>query len=529
MNILENEILENDLLETQVVTFRTFFDLVKKGGKYQCLTPDGWKDIGDLYIKRNKLKYKIDLEDKEIIASEDHLFEVYTHTYNEDNEIFDRIELLDNSTWIRVKNIKEGDNILTIDGVSIIKNITYYEKGDTFDMEILSNQHRYWSNGISSHNTGKSAIAEGLAIRISEKKISRNLFDKRIVMLDLASVVAGTKFRGQFEERIKAMMSEVEADPNVILFIDEIHTIIGAGGASGTLDASNMFKPALARGDMQVIGATTMEEYRRHIEKDGALERRFQKVVVEPSSKEETIEIISMIKDKYEKHHNVLYSEEAIKACVDLTDRYLSDRHLPDKAIDALDEAGARTHIFNVKVPRDIVDVESKISEIKHKKVEVIKSQRYEEAAKLRDVEKQLSEKLKMLKIEWDNNKKPNDVNEDDVAEVVAMMSGIPVQKVSENENEKLSNMYETITTKVIGQDHAVKKVVKAIQRSRIGMKDPNKPQFVGMLIGNSGTGKCISKCTEVTLRNKKTDKNEKIKVSDLIYTINYKRVLPKI
>ena len=356
--------------------------------------------------------------------------------------------------------------------------------------QILSRRKKNNPLIIGEPGTGKSTIAEGLAIRIAEKKISRTLFNKRIVMVDLASMVAGTKFRGQFEERIKAMMVEVENDPNVILFIDEIHTMIGAGGASGTLDASNMFKPALAKGDMQVIGATTMEEYRKHIEKDGALERRFQKVVVEPATVEETIEIINNIKDKYESHHNVNYTDEAIRACVELTDRYMPDRNLPDKAIDALDEAGARTHIFNIKVPKEVLDIESKIMSIKTKKIEVIKSQRYEEAAKLRDVEKQLNDNLEKIKKEWEESKTPNKVTGDDVSEVVSMMSGIPVQKVSESENEKLSKMYDIITSKVIGQDHAVKKVVKAIQRGRVGMKDPNKPLFVGILIGNSGSGK---------------------------------------
>jgi len=356
--------------------------------------------------------------------------------------------------------------------------------------QILSRRKKNNPLLIGEPGTGKSTIAEGLAIKIAEKKITRTLFNKRIVMVDLASMVAGTKYRGQFEERIKAMMAEVEADPNVILFIDEIHTMIGAGGASGTLDASNMFKPALARGDLQVIGATTMEEYRKHIEKDGALERRFQKVIVEPSTKEETIEIIKNIKGSYEKHHNVIYTEEAINACVELTDRYLPDRFLPDKAIDALDEAGARSLIFNLKVPKDIIEVENKIQEIKAKKLDVIKSQQYEDAAKLRDVEKQLNEKLELLKKDWEENKTPNSVTEDDVAEVVSMISGIPVQKVSQSENTKLAKMYDIITTNVIGQDHAVKKVVKAIQRGRVGMNDPKKPVFVGMLIGNSGTGK---------------------------------------
>lgn len=513
------EILQKDILnKEQVINFDHFFEMIKNGGKYQCLTPDGWKDIGDIYLKKNKLKYKVMFDNTEIVASEDHLFEVKTDEYNNnDDDIFDRIESLDNSFWIRCKNLKKGDKIISTNGYQVVDKLELIEKGNTYDFEIISSQHRYWSNGVSSHNTGKSTIAEGLAIRIFEKRISRKLFDKRIVMVDLASIVAGTKFRGQFEERIKAMMSEVEADPNVILFIDEIHTMVGAGGASGTLDASNMFKPALARGDIQIIGATTMEEYRKHMEKDGALERRFQKVIVEPSSKDETLEIITMIKDKYEKYHNVAYSDDAIKACVELTDRYLPDRNLPDKAIDALDEAGARTHIFNIKVPKEIIDIEEKITEIKNKKVEVIKSQKYEEAAKLRDVEKQLNEKLESLKKDWDSSRIPINVSEDDVSQVVAMMSGIPIQKVSESENTKLSKMYNVITSNVIGQNHAVKKVVKAIQRSRIGMKDPNKPQFVGMLIGNSGSGKCFTKTTNVTIRNKKTGNVENVSILNLI------------
>ncbi len=514
----------NDTLSLKIEDFYSFIENNNKG-TFEILTPNDYKKVGNVYKKFNKKMYKLVLSNGLYLeGSSDHLVLLDTNK-NTDEEVNINIELLDNNTWIRLSNIRETDWVKINDGYESykVKSIDFTGVNHTYDLEVLSDEHSYISNGIISHNTGKSTIAEGLAIRIAEKKISRKLFDKRIVMVDLASMVAGTKFRGQFEERIKAMMNEVEADPNVILFIDEIHTMIGAGGASGTLDASNMFKPALARGDMQVIGATTMEEYRKHIEKDGALERRFQKVMVEPSSKEETLEIITMIKDKYEKHHNVIYSEDAIKACVELTDRYLPDRNLPDKAIDALDEAGARTHIFNVIVPKEIIEVESKILEIKNKKVEVIKSQRYEEAAKLRDVEKQLNEKLILLKKEWDENKTPNSVNEDDVSEVVSMMSGIPVQKVSESENEKLSNMYEAIISNVIGQDHAVKKVVRAIQRGRIGMKDPNKPQFVGMLIGNSGTGKCFTKSTNFTIRNKKTGKIEKMKVSDLIPDINNK------
>jgi ATP-dependent Clp protease ATP-binding subunit ClpC len=305
-------------------------------------------------------------------------------------------------------------------------------------------------------------------------------------------MVAGTKYRGQFEERIKALMAEMEKEPDVILFIDEIHTIIGAGGASGSLDASNMFKPALARGEIQIIGATTLDEYRKHIEKDGALERRFQKVIVEPASAEETIQIIANIKDKYESHHNVIYTDEAIKACVDLTDRYVTDRFLPDKAIDALDEAGSRVHISNIVVPKVITDIENKIVEIKEKKNQVIRSQRYEEAAKLRDVERQLNESLEVERKKWEddcsNNKQT--VTEDNVAEVVSMMTGIPLQKVSENETSKLGKMQDSIVGKVVGQDDAVKKIVKAIQRGRVGLKDPNKPIGSFMFLGPTGVGK---------------------------------------
>jgi len=358
--------------------------------------------------------------------------------------------------------------------------------------QILSRRKKNNPILIGEPGVGKSSIAEGLALRIVQRKVSRILFNKRVAMLDLASMVAGTKYRGQFEERVKALMAELEKEPNIILFIDEIHTMIGAGGASGSLDASNMFKPALARGEIQIIGATTLDEYRKHIEKDGALERRFQKVMVNPASPEETIQIITNIKDKYESHHNVIYTEAAIKACVDLTSRYMTDRFLPDKAIDALDEAGSRVHISNIVVPKEITDIEKKIVDIKDKKNEVIRSQKYEEAAKLRDVEKQLNEALEKARKNWEddcsNNKQT--VTEDNVAEVVSMMTGVPVHKVSEKENDRLSSMYDNIADKVIGQNEAVKKIVKAIQRGRVGMQDPNKPVFSGMLIGNSGVGK---------------------------------------
>ena len=358
--------------------------------------------------------------------------------------------------------------------------------------QILSRRKKNNPILLGEAGVGKSSIAEGLALRIVQRKVSRILFDKRVVMLDLASMVAGTKYRGQFEERIKALMAEVENQPDIILFIDEIHTMIGAGGASGSMDASNMFKPALARGEIQIIGATTLDEYRKHIEKDSALERRFQKVVVEPATPEESLEILNNIKDKYESHHNVIYTPEAIAACVDLTVRYMSDRHLPDKAIDALDEAGARVHISNIVVPEAITQLENKLTEIREKKNIVIKQQKYEDAAKLRDTEKQFEKSLNIEKEKWEEycieNKET--VTEENVADVVAMITGIPAHRVNQNENTKLSKMYEKIAGKVIGQDDAVKKIVKSIQRGRVGMKDPNKPIFSGILIGNSGVGK---------------------------------------
>ncbi|MDT8413138.1 MAG: ATP-dependent Clp protease ATP-binding subunit [Vicingaceae bacterium] len=358
--------------------------------------------------------------------------------------------------------------------------------------QILSRRKKNNPILIGEPGVGKSAIAEGLALRIVQKKVSRVLFNKRIVTLDLASLVAGTKYRGQFEERMKAVMNELEKSPDIILFIDEIHTIIGAGGATGSLDASNMFKPALARGELQCIGATTLDEYRQYIEKDGALERRFQKVVIDPATVEETMQILENIKDKYEDHHNVIYTEEALKACVTLTDRYITDRHLPDKAIDALDEAGSRVHITNIKVPKNIIEIEKKIDEIKAKKSHVVKSQKYEEAAQLRDTERTLLKELDDAKTAWEEETKNNKetVSEDSVAEVVSMMSGVPVQRVAQAEGDRLFKMFDEIHDKVIGQNDAIKKVVKAIQRNRAGLKDPNKPIGSFIFLGPTGVGK---------------------------------------
>ena len=358
--------------------------------------------------------------------------------------------------------------------------------------QILSRRKKNNPLLIGEPGVGKSAIAEGLALRIIQRKVSRVLYDKRVVSLDLASLVAGTKYRGQFEERMKALMNELEKNDDIILFIDELHTIVGAGGATGSLDASNMFKPALARGEIQCIGATTLDEYRQFIEKDGALERRFQKVTVDPTSIEETIQILNNIKGKYEEHHNVVYTDAAIEACVKLTQRYISDRHLPDKAIDALDESGSRVHITNIEVPESITSLEAQLEKIKEDKLVVVKNQRYEEAAKLRDDEKKLNAQLENAKHAWEDSLKMHKetVDEPQVAEVVSMMTGVPVQRVAQQEMDKLSKMDEQLRGSVIGQDDAVKKIVRAIQRNRAGLKDPNKPIGSFIFLGPTGVGK---------------------------------------
>ena len=358
--------------------------------------------------------------------------------------------------------------------------------------QILSRRKKNNPLLIGEPGVGKSAIAEGLALRIIERKVSRILYNKRVVTLDLASLVAGTKYRGQFEERMKAVMNELEKNENIILFIDEIHTIVGAGGATGSLDASNMFKPALARGEIQCIGATTLDEYRQYIEKDGALERRFQKVLIEPTTVEETIEILLNIKDKYEAHHNVLYTDDALKACVKLTNRYMSERFLPDKAIDAMDEAGSRVHITNMHVPDKILELEEKLEEVRKHKNSVVKKQKYEEAAKLRDDEKNIEKELSIEQKAWEKESKlhKETVTEVNVAEVVSMMTGVPVNRIAQTEIKKLAELPNRIKSKVIGQDDAVAKVVKAIQRNRAGLKDPNKPIGSFIFLGQTGVGK---------------------------------------
>ena len=358
--------------------------------------------------------------------------------------------------------------------------------------QVLSRRKKNNPVLIGEPGVGKTAIAEGLASRIIERKVSRVLYDKRVIALDLAALEAGTKYRGQFEERMKAVMGELEKTDNVILFIDELHTIVGAGGASGSLDASNMLKPALARGEVQAIGATTLNEYRQFIEKDGALERRFQKIMVDPTTIEETLEILNQIKGKYEKHHSVRYEQPAIDACVKLTDRYVTDHFLPDKAIDALDEAGARVHLSNITVPDHILELEEEIEKTSQEKNSMVKKQRFEEAARLRDSEKRLIEELDQAQKEWEKESEHivYDVNEEDVASVVAMMSGVPVNKISQKEGQKLLKMKEELGKNIVGQDEAINKLTKAIQRTRAGLKDPARPIGSFIFLGPTGVGK---------------------------------------
>ena len=358
--------------------------------------------------------------------------------------------------------------------------------------QVLSRRKKNNPVLIGEPGVGKTAIIEGLAIRIIDKKVSRVLFDKRIVTLDLAALVAGTKYRGQFEERMKAVMSELEKAKDVILFIDELHTIVGAGGASGSLDASNMFKPALARGDIQCIGATTLDEYRQFIEKDGALDRRFQKILVDPPTADETIQILTNVRDRYEKHHGVRFTDESVRACVMMADRYITDRFLPDKALDVMDEAGARVHLAHIHVPKEVLDLEAKIEEVRQQKNSVVKSQNFEEAARLRDLEKQHLSELEQVKEQWETNavEIAHSVTEEDVADVIAMMTGIPVNRIAEGETAKLLKMAEELKAQVIGQDEAVEHLAKAIRRARAGLKDPSRPIGSFMFLGPTGVGK---------------------------------------
>lgn len=470
------------------ITINEFFDLVENvGGTYKIKTPSGFKLVGNLYKKSNKDCIRIKLSNgMELSGSVDHLVEVSSKSLNP-TVIYEN-----NSYWVSLGNITEGEYIWTEDN-ELVDIVEYEEIGthNTYDLEVLDGERKYISNGIVSHNCGKTAIIEGLAMKIFEGECPQNLCDKRIVSLDMTSIVAGTKYRGQFEERLKVILDELYDNPDIIVFIDEIHTIIGAGNSSGSLDASNIFKPALARGELQCIGATTLDEYRENIEKDGALERRFQKVIVDGTTPEETMEILKNLKSRYESHHKVSYTDESLMACVSLADRYITDREFPDKAIDIMDEVGARAQI-NVKLPDEIEKLKEAAAQIKDEKLLVVKSQQYEKAAELRDKEKKILKKLEdeKLKFEREKDSTRRPITEEMVYEVVATMTKIPVNKLNTDDRESLLNLEENLTKSVIGQENAVKKISKAIRRNRVGIKDPNRPIGSFIFLGSSGIGK---------------------------------------
>ena len=470
------------------IKIKDFFNLVENdGGTYNIKTPSGFKPIGKLFKKSNKECVRITLSNGLILeGSIDHLVEV-------DNTSLNPFTKFDNgSYWLNLGNITDGE-LVWCENNELSEVISYEEIGEhnTFDLEVLDTENKYISNGIVSHNCGKTAIVEGLALKILNGECPRNLMDKRIMSLDMTSIVAGTKYRGQFEERMKIIIDELQNAPNIILFIDEIHQIVGAGNSSGSLDASNIFKPALARGEIQCIGATTLDEYRKNFEKDGALERRFQKVIVDPSTKEETLNILTNTKDKYETYHKVTYSEEVLKLCVDLAERYITDREFPDKAFDIIDEVGARSQV-DTKMPQIIEDLKQKAQDIKQQKIEVVKSQNYELAADLRDKETKILDKLdeEKKKFESDLLNKKKEISVELVYEVVSNMTKIPVSKMNSDETNKLSTLGDSLSSKVIGQSDAVMKIAKAIRRNRLGIKDPNKPIGSFIFLGQTGTGK---------------------------------------
>jgi len=487
--VLKKSILERkNLVEDEIKTIHVLLSILLDENNIITTT-----------LKHLHIDYEIILEEYQSlninITSEDKA--PYSEEEVNDDDIFGP-----SSDETQTKKTSPKTNTPVLDNFG--RDLTLYAKEGKLDpiigrhkeiervSQILSRRKKNNPILVGEPGVGKSAIAEGLALRIVEKKVSRNLFNKRIIMLDLAAIVAGTKYRGQFEERLKSIITELEKNKNIILFIDEIHTLVGAGGASGSLDASNMFKPALARGELQCIGATTLNEYRQHIEKDGALERRFQKIIVQPSSVSETIDILMNIKYKYEDHHNVTYTEDAIKACVHLTNRYITDRFFPDKAIDALDEAGSRVHITNIKVSKKITELEEKITETSSNKINAIKQQKFEIAAKLRDSEKLLIQTLEKEKRKWEqtNKSKKEVVDEKNIQDVVSIMTGITVQSIASKEKKALSNMANKINKSIIGQKEAVTKVVNAIRRNRAGLKDPNKPIGSFIFIGPTGVGK---------------------------------------
>ena len=466
--LMENDNVAARLLEREGMTYNKFFEILKKNRG----------DVGGINPSE-PYNPKVDMNYDD---EEDYPYANPEEPSRSDESKNSKTPALENFGRDLTKAAEEGRLDPIVGRTKELERIA----------QILSRRKKNNPVLIGEPGVGKSAIAEGLAQRIVEGRVPRTLYHKRVVSLDLASLVAGTKYRGQFEERMKAILNELERNHNVILFIDEIHTIVGAGSASGSLDASNMFKPALARGEIQCIGATTLDEYRQYIEKDGALERRFQKVLVEASSKEETLEILTNIRDKYEDHHRVRYTDEALKACIDLTERYVSDRLLPDKAIDALDEAGARVRIANVHVPQEILDMEQRIAEVVKQKKEVLLQKSYNEAAALRDEERKLTAELEEMRREYENEERDNrvQVTENDVAEVVAMMTGVPVQRIAQNEGTRLLKMDEELKGAVIGQDEAIRKISKAIRRNRAGLKDPNKPIGTFIFLGPTGVGK---------------------------------------
>jgi len=472
------------------ITIKDFFDLVNTdGGTYKIKTPSGYKLIGNLYKKQNKNCIKITLSNGiSLSGSETHLVEVSKNSLNP-TMVFEN-----NSYWVSLGNITEGE-LLWCENNELVDVLTYEEIGihDTYDLEVLDGERKYISNGIVSHNCGKTAIVEGLAMKIFEGDCPRNLVDKRILSLEMNSVVAGTKYRGQFEERLKVILEEIQANPNVILFIDEIHTIVGAGNASGSMDASNILKPALSRGEIQCIGATTLDEYKKQIEKDGALDRRFQKVVVSSSTKEETLQILKNVKDKYENYHKVNYTDNILQICVDLAERYITDREFPDKAFDILDEVGARAQV-DVKNPEIIDELKRQALEIKQQKLLVVKKQNYEEAANLRDKEKKVLSQLDIEKKKFEQTLLENrkTISEELVYEVVSTMTKIPLTKLNLDDKIALINLEEELNKSVIGQKEAVTKIAKSIRRNRLGIKDPNKPIGSFIFLGSTGVGKTL-------------------------------------
>ena len=469
--LMESENVAAKLLEREGLTYNSFFEVIKKKKNN---SPDGQNNNWDDYNPKFEMDNEEDDEDSPYANPNEP-----QHSSSNKNG---KTPALENFGRDLTKAAEEGRLDPIVGRTKELERIA----------QILSRRKKNNPVLIGEPGVGKSAIAEGLAQRIVEGRVPRTLYHKRVISLDLASLVAGTKYRGQFEERMKAVLNELEQNHDIIIFIDEIHTIVGAGSASGSLDASNMFKPALARGEIQCIGATTLDEYRQYIEKDGALERRFQKVLVEAATPEETYEILTNIRDKYEDHHQVQYTDEAIKACISLTERYVSDRLLPDKAIDAMDEAGARVRIANVRVPQEIVDMEQKIADVVKRKKEVLLQKNYNEAAALRDEEHKLTAELDAMRNRFENEERDNrvSVTENDVAEVVAMMTGVPVQRIAQNESTRLLKMEDELQGSVVGQDEAIKKICKAIRRNRAGLKDPNKPIGTFFFLGPTGVGK---------------------------------------